>query len=115
MIATVFSIAWAVLQLWFVLVVGFVSVMHAKAVLARGERIHLAFLIPLAIMGVIGWVADVMFNAIPAWILFGDPPRELTFTSRLKRYKREEHPESRKYRWAVWFCEQANKYDKGHC
>jgi ABC-type iron transport system FetAB permease component len=115
MIGMAFSLAWSVLQLWFVLVVAFVSVMHAKAILDRGEEIHWAFLAPLLILGVIGWVADFVFNVTVAWVLFGDPPAELTLTSRLKRYKREWSPDSRQYRWAVWFCDQANKFDRGHC
>lgn len=116
MIGIAFSVVWSVLQLWFVLIVSFVAVMHAKAVLERGERIHWAFKVPLLVLGVVGWVADVLFNVTVAWGLFRDPPRELTLTSRLKRYKRDPlKAGARRHRIALWFCDQANKFDKGHC
>ncbi len=66
------------------------------------------------------WVLDVAYNWIVGTVLFADPPRELTFTSRLKRYRREPYVHydlaSWRYRFATWFCrELLNPYDPEHC
>lgn len=99
---------------WVLLVNFFAALYHAKAIIARGEKIHWTFKVPLAIGGVIGWLLDVVLLNwfVGTLFVFYELPRELTFTSRLKRHSRGLG------RWrkrAEWWCEQINKFDQGHC
>ena len=62
----------------------------------------------------VGVVLDVAYNLTYGSVIFLDPPRELSFTSRLKRYRRG--PVNWRWNLATWFCERLlNPYDKGHC
>lgn len=67
----------------------------------------------------LGLVLDVLYNVVAGTILFLDPPRELTFTARLKRYRRGDRPvTSWRYRLATWICrELLNPHDPSgeHC
>lgn len=110
----------AVLDLWAVrsfvsyvaLINLFAAAMHAKAILARGERVHFIFLGPLAIGAVVGWLLDVAFNMTIGSLVYLELPHELTFTSRCKRHKKRLDWRSDK---AKWWCKQLNKFDPGHC
>lgn len=64
---------------------------------------------------VIGVVADVVFNVIWGTVIFRELPRELLFTSRVKRHCRESASDSEwRYRKACDWREFLNAVDKNH-
>ncbi len=91
----------------------FAAVMHTKAIINRGEKIHKLFLWPLYLGAGLGLLLDVAFNVIFGSYIFAELPRELTFTSRCKRHKKGVDTKRKKK--ANWWCSQLNKFDKGHC
>ena len=93
------------------LVWAYVAVMHAKAVLERGEQIHWVFKGPLYLLLAIGLPLDIAWNVIAGTLMFQELPRELTFTSRLKRWKAEG---GRRGQRARWWAAELNKFDPGH-
>lgn len=60
-----------------------------------------------------GVFIDIFYNVVIATVKYRDLPKELLFTSRLKRYKAGEDG------WrkvaAEYICSILNKYDEGHC
>lgn len=65
----------------------------------------------------VGYVADLFYNAIFGSIQFRDWPHELTFTSRLKRYKYGLNVEPWRSAEAFRICDRLNPYDPSgkHC
>lgn len=81
-----------------------------RRALEGGNRLVLAA--AWAFVG-LGLVLDALYNLIAGTLMFLDPPRELLFTSRLKRYRAGT---GWRARLAGWFCrELLNPYDPGHC
>lgn len=63
----------------------------------------------------VGILIDVFFNFVYGTVIFLDPPRELLFTARLKRYKYGEYASWRK-KLAAFICEEfLDPYDPSGC
>ena len=103
----------SILLTWFILDTGFLALMNARRVIKSGDSIHWFFLLPLYPLLAIAWPADVIFNVFGGTFIFKEWPREFTFTSRCKRHK--EASFGQKYARAVWWCDEMNKFAKGHC
>jgi hypothetical protein len=90
----------------------FVVTMAAKAAWPILSIVPRVLLVPAALVAV---VMDVIFNLIPATIIFLDPPRELLFTQRLDRYEAEDS--GWRYTLALWICQNLlNPFQQGgHC
>lgn len=90
----------------------FVVTMGAKAAWPALSILPRALLLPAALVAVI---MDVIFNLVPATVIFLDPPRELLFTQRLDRY--EAQGSGWRYTVAVWICKNMlNPFQQGgHC
>lgn len=102
------------LGLWFVYRIAmWLKGAAAPLKAAGGWKLWLAYLfIALA------YLLDMAYTLIVGTILFLDPPRELTFTARLKRYRRGGGYAVFQLRLADWFCEKLlNPYDPSgkHC
>ena len=102
------------LGLWFVYRVAMqLKRGAARLKAAGGWKLALAYLfIALA------YLLDLAYTLTVGTLLFLDPPRELTFTARLKRYRRGGGYAVFQLRLADWFCETLlNPYDPSgkHC
>jgi hypothetical protein len=97
---------------WIGLVNLFAAVMHAKAIISRGEKIAGLFRGPLYVGAGVGVFLDIVFNLTLGSVIYREPPKELTFTSRCSRHK--EGAGWRKDK-AEWWCRELNKFDPGHC
>lgn len=90
----------------------FVLTMGAKAAWSQLSGVPRTLLAPPALVAVL---MDVVFNLIPATIIFVDWPHELMFTHRLDRY--EAQGSGWRYTIALWICR--NLLDPfqqgGHC
>ena len=107
--------AWTALGLvvgWLVFVPMFVTVMKGKE-LRKKYKLSLFFAIPVYLCAFIGWPIDVVvYNwVIGSWV-FKEFPRELTFTSRIKRHLRSTN--HRRRRKAEWWAEHGNRWAPGH-
>lgn len=68
-----------------------------------------------ALIGAVGYIADVVVNVVYASILFLDLPREPTVTERLRRYIVDpEYDETWRYYLAEWIADQIDRIDPGH-
>jgi len=67
----------------------------------------------------VGLVVDLFLTAVIGTVIFADPPKEWTFTGRLKRYHQPPYnPGTWRYKVARWICEHLlDQFDpKGkHC
>ena len=66
----------------------------------------------------LAYLLDTAYQLTWGTLMFLDPPRELTFTARLKRYRRGGGYAVFQLRLADWFCETLlNPYDPSgkHC
>lgn len=103
-------IDWAIYTYVFYLL--FVVTMAAKAAWNGLSILPCVLLVPAALVAVL---MDVVFNLIPATLIFLDPPRELLFTHRLDRY--EAQSAGWRSTLARWICQ--NLLDPfqqgGHC
>jgi hypothetical protein len=97
---------------WVVLVNLFAAVMHAKAILDRGEKLPKVFLYPLYVGAVVGLILDVAFNWTLGILIYSEAPREFTFSSRTQRHVDQSHGEQK--RRAVYWAHQMNKFDQNH-
>jgi hypothetical protein len=90
----------------------FVVTMAAKAAWPTLSIVPTVLLAPPAVVAV---VMDVIFNLIPATIIFLDLPHELLFTKRLDRYEAEGA--GWRYTLALWICQNLlNPFQQGgHC
>ena len=90
----------------------FVLTMAAKAAWPTLSIVPKALLAPPAVVALL---MDVVFNIIPATVIFLDLPRELLFTYRLDRYEAEGS--GWRYRVALWICRYLlNPFQQGgHC
>jgi hypothetical protein len=89
-----------------------VVTMGAKAAWPQLSIVPKVLLVPAALVAL---VMDMIFNLIPATVIFLDPPRELLFTKRLDRYEAEDA--GWRYTVAVWICKNLlNPFQQGgHC
>jgi len=108
----VFWTAVSVIGGWFVLVNAYVSVMHAKLVLERGDDLHWLFRIPIAVLGIIGIAVDVLFNFTVGVTVFGAIPKQWTFSATVQYNYRFRTGRDR--RRARWWAVQLNKFDHDH-
>ena len=101
---------WAIYTYAFYLL--FVVTMAAKAAWPTLSIVPKVLLAPAA---VVAMLMDVVFNLIPATIIFLDLPRELLFTYRLDRY--EAAGAGWRYTVALWICQNLlNPFQQGgHC
>lgn len=69
----------------------------------------------LAGPAVVAFIMDVIFNLIPATVIFLDLPREWLFTKRLDRYEAQDA--GWRYTAAIWICQNMlNPFQQGgHC
>lgn len=90
----------------------FVLTMAAKAAWPVLSIVPKVLLAPPALLAVL---MDVVFNLIPATVIFLDLPREWLFTLRLDRYEAEGA--GWRYRLALWICRNLlNPFQQGgHC
>jgi hypothetical protein len=63
----------------------------------------------------IGYVNDVLVNALMSVFPFWDWPLELTLTDRVNRYRSDPACTPRRRRLANWFCKLLTRYDPKHC
>lgn len=90
----------------------FVIAMAAKSV---WMQLPIVAKIVLVIPALVGLFMDVFFNIFIATMIFGDLPKEWTFTKRLDRYELETgHPIENKV--AIYICRCLNPFQVGnHC
>lgn len=90
----------------------FIVTMAAKAAWDDLSTLPRLLLLPAALVAVL---MDMIFNLIPATIIFMDPPHELMFTKRLDRY--EQLGQGWRYWTAIWICQNLlNPFQSGgHC
>ena len=99
---------------WIVLVNGFVSVFHAKAVEERsGIKLHPSFRYPILIFALVAYALDLLWNVTIGNFIFLERFREGTFSKRCWRHKHESTGWRRSR--AIWWCDQLNKFDPDHC
>ena len=99
---------------WIVLVLAFLAVMNAKAVVERGEELTPFFAGPVYVGFVVGLVLDVIWNWTAGCWIYRERPRKITFTSRCKLHKKKPLSDPRGRKARVW-CREMNKYNAGHC
>jgi hypothetical protein len=84
-------------------------------VLNRWDRLPMASRVLGAPAAIFAYLADVLLNWTLVSLLFFDPPREATITSRLHRYQRTD-PTSKRARVARFVCVHLlNPFDPEHC
>ena len=105
-------VGWSVAA-WCVMVIGFVSVMHAKAIKDRGDNIHWSFKYPILLVAVLALLIDILWNVTVGNFIYLEWAKELTFSSRCHRHKNESFGWQRER--AVWWCAELSKYDPNHC
>jgi len=110
---TLFSpgvIDWTIYTYLFYLL--FILTMATKAAWPTLALLPKVLLAPPAIVAVL---MDVVFNLIPATVIFVDWPREWLFTQRLNRYEAKDT--GWRYRVALWICKTfLNPFQQGgHC
>lgn len=90
----------------------FVVTMAAKAAWPELSSVPKVLLVPAALVAL---VMDVIFNLIPATVIFIDLPKEALFTQRLDRYEAEDA--GWRYKLALWICKNLlNPFQQGgHC
>lgn len=90
----------------------FVLTMAAKAAWPTLSIVPKVLLAPPAVLALL---MDVIFNLIPATVIFFDLPHELLFTKRLDRY--EAAGSGWRYSVALWICRNLlNPFQQGgHC
>ena len=96
--------------LWLGIHWAFVLVMHAKIIYERGG-LSRYWLVQLAPVAAAGLMLDLAFNLVIGTGLFLELPRELMFTSRVKRHVRDA---GWRGRLAKFFARQLNQIDIGH-
>ena len=89
----------------------FVALSRAKALLERGE-LHRFWRVSLYPALPIFLVLDFAWNVVVGTIAFRELPRELLFTSRVKRHLR--HSRGSRQRRAKWWADRLNELDPGH-
>ncbi|HXF44865.1 MAG TPA: hypothetical protein VNK91_01985 [Burkholderiaceae bacterium] len=98
--------------LWFLYRIVMWLKKRRDAIKARGRSWYWA----AYLVAFVGVVLDIVYNVVVGTVMFADLPRELTFTARLKRYRRG--PLIWRWRLATWFCARLlNPYDPSgdHC
>ncbi len=98
--------------LWIALVNAFAAVMHAKAIVGRGERLHWSFKGPLLCAAAVGYIIDCAWNWTFGCAIFRERPRRMTFTARCAHHKRGSGWRRER---ALWWCRELSKFDPGHC
>lgn len=90
----------------------FVVTMAAKAAWPTLTTVPRVLLAPPAVLALL---MDIIFNLIPATVIFVDLPHELLFTYRLDRY--EAQGKGWRYTVALWICRNLlNPFQQGgHC
>lgn len=107
-------LAVSVVLAWWTLVLCFYAVMYAKTLVEKGVRFHWFFLVPIYVGFVIGVLLDIVFNFTWGTIAFRERPREWVFTARCKRHKEKGASDWRGIK-AMWWCDEMNKIEVGHC
>lgn len=96
---------------WFLLTGSFVLVMRAKRLMRDGGELSLFWLVNVLPWAAVGIALDIVFNATAGTLMFFELPRQLMFTSRVKKHKNDED-------WrgdiARWWQKQLNQIDPGH-
>ena len=69
---------------------SFFALATAKRLIKEGIELPRDMRLTCRVLLVIGWPADVVYNATRGWLMFGERPRELTFSSRIERYMRDQ-------------------------
>jgi hypothetical protein len=88
------------------LLVGFIFVMKLNRTL---KPYPILWYIAFVFVGIPFLILDVLYNFIIGSIIWWELPKELLYTERLKRKKREGYEEAFKQ------CEKLKKYDPTHC
>lgn len=105
----------AVVAVAFVVITAFVFVSTAKRVIEAGVWCPWYVRLIAYLWLIVGIVADVLFNAFWGTLIFREFPRELLFTSRVKRHCRESASVSeRRYKKACAWRDFLNAVDPGH-
>lgn len=97
--------------IWLGVIWAYIAVMHAKAVLERGQlslfwKVHI---VPLAVVGLL---LDVAFNVTFGSIMFRELPREWLFSSRVQRHVKAGV--SKRFGLAMFWTRQLNAFDADH-
>lgn len=95
---------------WIFLTIGFFAYSKAVELQARGVTFTWWVNIPLKVGFVVGYVADVIFNATWGSVIFREIPREWTFSQRVNRWIRQKPNDATAVEWA----ERINKIMPGH-
>lgn len=103
----------SVVGLWLVVVWAFVSAMHARAIMSRGERIHWLFLAALVPLAIVGYIGDLVFNLTIGCLIFREGWRKPTFSQRC--YYHKHHGDGWRRQRAIWWCAELNRFDPSHC
>lgn len=97
------------LLIWFGTCWSFVAVMHAKALMQRGE-LSKFWKVNLAPLAVLGLLLDAVFNVTFGTLLFHELPRELLFSARVQRHWRADKGN----RMAAFWADTLNQMDHDH-
>lgn len=97
--------------LWLGTSLLFIALSHAKALHEKGG-LALFWRVPCYVALPLFLVLDLAWNLTVGTLVFGELPRELLFTSRVKRHLR--HSKGRDQSRAVWWAARLNEIDPGH-
>ena len=106
------SIAIAAIVSWIVLGMLFLGYPTVKRLKDGDYGFGWIVKVPIYVALVLGLTADVVFNATWGTWIFREPPREWTFTARLKRHWRG-NSQRQKDRAEPW-VRRVNAVDPGH-
>lgn len=99
----------------FIVITGFVFVSTVLRVLEAGVWCPWYVTLVARLWLVVGVLADVVFNVVWGTLIFRELPRELLFTSRVKRHCRESASSSEwRYKKACNWRDFLNAVDKNH-
>lgn len=114
MVAALYTVL-AMVVATFVVYTAFMQVSSAKRALALWVRLPRDIRLVTYFWLIVGLAADVVFNATRGTLMFRELPRELLFTSRIKRHVRESANKSEwRYRKACEWRDILNAIDPGH-
>jgi hypothetical protein len=112
------ALAWllvSILGATFVVVTAFMQVSSAKRAIGMGLKLPYEVRLVSYFWLAVGIVADVAYNLTRGTVIFRELPRELLFTSRVKRHCRESASKSAwRYKKACGWRDYLNAVDPGH-
>jgi type IV secretory pathway TrbL component len=98
LVTTVAVSVWLSLAIYITLTGWFFAYTKIKELHEKGVQFDWVVRVPMYAFLFIGFVCDVILNAVWGSIIFRELPRELTFSQRLRRWKWSGHPAALRWR-----------------